>query len=192
MTHVVVTFYARDRKPSDVHVNIRSQELEVSIKLDDGSTFVFERTLFGTVNPDECKTAIERPNIEIKLKKSSTLQWPSLEKKDHIPAAAPVQAPVAENAKRIYPSSSKSKKDWDKIGSTVEEDKLEGEQALNQVFQDIFSKGSEDQRRAMMKSFVESGGTVLSTNWQDVGKGEVKGSAPKGMEMKKWSDRSSS
>lgn len=29
-------------------------------------------------------------------------------------------------------------------------------------------QGDEDQRRAMMKSFVESNGTVLSTNWQEV------------------------
>lgn len=40
----------------------------------------------------------------------------------------------------------------------------------------------------MMKSFVESGGTVLSTNWDEVGKGEVKGSPPAGLEMKKWGE----
>jgi suppressor of G2 allele of SKP1 len=40
----------------------------------------------------------------------------------------------------------------------------------------------------MMKSFYESGGTVLSTNWEDVGKAPVKGSPPEGLEMKKWSD----
>lgn len=56
------------------------------------------------------------------------------------------------------------------------------------VIQDIFSNGNEDQRRAMMKSFQESGGTVLSTNWDEVGKGPVKGSAPPGQEMKKWDD----
>jgi len=81
------------------------------------------------------------------------------------------------------------KKNWDKI---VEEEtkgeKLDGEESLNKVFQDIYSSGTEDQKRAMMKSYLESGGTVLSTNWEDVGKGEVKGSPPDGLEMKKWSD----
>lgn len=33
---------------------------------------------------------------------------------------------------------------------------------------------------------VESNGTVLSTNWKDVGSKKVEGSAPDGMEMRKW------
>jgi len=40
----------------------------------------------------------------------------------------------------------------------------------------------------MNKSFVESGGTVLSTNWSEIGKGKVEGKAPDGLEMKKWSE----
>jgi len=74
------------------------------------------------------------------------------------------------------------------LANEIPEEKLEGEAGLNKVFQDIFSNGSDDQRRAMMKSFVESGGTVLSTNWEDVGKRHVDGTPPKGMEMRKWSE----
>jgi hypothetical protein len=33
---------------------------------------------------------------------------------------------------------------------------------------------------------VESNGTVLSTNWKEVGSKKVEGSLPDGMEMKKW------
>jgi hypothetical protein len=33
---------------------------------------------------------------------------------------------------------------------------------------------------------VESNGTVLSTNWKEVGTKKVEGSPPDGMEMKKW------
>ena len=65
---------------------------------------------------------------------------------------------------------------------------MEGDAALNKVFQDIYFKGSDEQKRAMMKSFVESGGTVLSTNWNDVGARYVEGSPPKGMEMHNWNE----
>jgi len=67
---------------------------------------------------------------------------------------------------------------------------LEGEESLNKVFQDIYSNATEEQKRAMMKSYLESGGTVLSTNWDEVGSGEVKGSPPEGLEMKKWNELS--
>jgi suppressor of G2 allele of SKP1 len=33
---------------------------------------------------------------------------------------------------------------------------------------------------------VESNGTVLSTNWKDVGAKKVEGGPPDGMELKKW------
>lgn len=33
---------------------------------------------------------------------------------------------------------------------------------------------------------VESNGTVLSTNWKEVGSKKVEGSPPEGMEVKKW------
>jgi suppressor of G2 allele of SKP1 len=41
----------------------------------------------------------------------------------------------------------------------------------------------------MMKSFSESGGTVLSTNWQDVGTKKVEVQPPEGMEARKWADQ---
>jgi len=80
----------------------------------------------------------------------------------------------------------KKKINWDKID--VQEEEAKGEDALNKVFKDIYKNGTEEQKRAMMKSFQESGGTVLSTNWEDVGKRNVEGTPPDGLVMKKWSD----
>lgn len=56
-------------------------------------------------------------------------------------------------------------------------------------FKQIFSQGDEEKRKAMMKSFQTSGGTVLSTDWNDVSKKDYEGrdrpSPPKGQEWKK-------
>jgi suppressor of G2 allele of SKP1 len=69
-----------------------------------------------------------------------------------------------------YPSSAKKPVNWGTVEkqAAAEDEKPEGEQALNVLFQQIFRDGSDETRRAMMKSFTESGGTCLSTNWSEV------------------------
>ncbi|KIX09341.1 uncharacterized protein Z518_00420 [Rhinocladiella mackenziei CBS 650.93] len=97
-----------------------------------------------------------------------------------------------------YPTSSRhGPKDWDKLANDLhaqskakrvvkksdntneadeEEDidsDYEGGDAVDGFFKKLYAGADDDTRRAMMKSYYESNGTALSTNWAEVGKGKV-------------------
>ena len=81
-------------------------------------------------------------------------------------------------------------KDWSKIEKELlAEEEDESKQSVDEFFKKIYSNATDEQRRAMMKSFQTSGGTVLSTDWNDVSKKDYEGrdrpSPPKGQEWKK-------
>lgn len=63
-----------------------------------------------------------------------------------------------ENVAHKYPSSSHYTRDWDKLVVEIKkeekDEKLEGDAALNQLFQNIYKDGNEEVRKAMNKSFV--------------------------------------
>lgn len=60
-----------------------------------------------------------------------------------------------------YPSSSHYTRNWDKLVGDIKEEekneKLEGDAALNKLFQQIYGDGSDEVKRAMNKSFVSNG-----------------------------------
>lgn len=94
-----------------------------------------------------------------------------------------------------YPTSSKTgPKNWDKLAEefTKKKEKKskddeeehsdddmkvdsdeEGGDAVDSFFKKLYKGADPDTQRAMMKSFQESNGTALSTNWDEVGKKRV-------------------
>lgn len=111
-----------------------------------------------------------------------------------------------------YPTSSRTgPKNWDKLADDLtkkrpKQEKKENEadraaepdaddfdyddegDPVNSFFKKLYKDADPDTRRAMMKSYQESNGTALSTNWAEVGKGKVETSPPDGMEAKKWGE----
>ncbi|USP73006.1 uncharacterized protein yc1106_00280 [Curvularia clavata] len=149
--------------------------------------------LFASVDPTQSKYRITATKIEITLRKATPgVKWHSLERaQDAAPASTPnapsTVAPVKETAPS-YPTSSKSgTKNWDKVvvNDLDEKDEIEGDETSH-FFKTLYSGATPEQQRAMMKSYQESGGTVLSTDWSNVGNRTVVPEPPEGMEAKKY------
>ncbi|KXJ93481.1 SGS domain-domain-containing protein [Microdochium bolleyi] len=96
------------------------------------------------------------------------------------PAPAPPEAPKGP----AYPTSSKrGPTDWDKIEDAVPEEKNDD---VNSFFQKLYKDADPDTRRAMMKSYVQSNGTALSTSWEETKTKDYETLPPDGAEAKKW------
>ena len=126
--------------------------------------------------------------------------------------SAVLNTPSRPTGAPAYPTSSRTgAKDWDKLaadltkkpktkkdnGSGGGEEGEEGEEGedfqdddegdpVDGFFKKLYAGADPDTRRAMMKSYQESNGTALSTNWSEVGKGKVETTPPEGMEAKTW------
>ncbi|XP_048141216.1 protein SGT1 homolog isoform X4 [Rhodamnia argentea] len=186
---VVVTIFAKGVAPEDVLVEFGGQILSVRINVS-SDAYNFQTRLFGKVIPEKCRYQILSTKIEIRLAKAEAIQWRSLEYSKEATVPQKVNVPSVGPNRPAYPSSKNRAVDWDKLEAQVKleekDEKLDGDAALNKLFRDIFLNADEDARRAMTKSFVESNGTVLSTNWKEVAEKKVEGSPPDGMELRKW------
>lgn len=186
---VVLTIFAKGIPANNVCVEFGQQILSVVIDIPGENNYYFQPRLFATIVPDKCRFEVLSTKIEIRLVKVEAVNWPSLEYCKEVAAAQHVPIP-SRLLKPAYPSSKPKRIDWDKLEAQVKkeekEEKLDGDAAVNKLFGTIYKDADEDTRRAMMKSFTESNGTVLSTDWKDVGSKKVEGSPPEGMELKKW------
>uniref|UniRef100_A0A7S0S318 Uncharacterized protein n=1 Tax=Chlamydomonas leiostraca TaxID=1034604 RepID=A0A7S0S318_9CHLO len=189
---VTVDVYAKNLKKEQVEVSFGEQHLCIVIRAEGSGEeeYRLEADLYGKVDTGACRWEVLKTKVEVTMTKATTLQWGSLERSAAVAApnySNPAQEPVGGK----YPSSHvKAPKDWSKVEAEVKELEQKGEledgDPLNAFFKKIFAQGDEDQRRAMMKSFVESNGTVLSTNWNEVGAKKVECTPPDGMVAKKW------
>ncbi|KAK9981001.1 hypothetical protein ABG768_000573, partial [Culter alburnus] len=182
-SHVAVIIMVKNAKKEDITVCFGERELTAVIKLPSGENYSLKVHLLHPVVTQQSTYRILSTKIEIKMKKTAAIHWEKLQGEGTL-------SNVKHFTPNQYPSSSHYTRNWDKlVGEIKEEEKnenLEGDAALNKLFQQIYSDGSDDVKRAMNKSFMESGGTVLSTNWIDVGKRKVEMNPPDDVEWKKY------
>jgi len=186
-THVIIEVRIKKLDPKDVCVEFNEVSLSVTAKLATGSDYSLELDLAHPIIPDQSSYKVLSTKLEVKLRKGEGVRWNALEGDGAapLPGGAVPTASAAGGVKAPYASG----RDWNKVEKLLAaeaEEKKEGEQALNEMFQKIYSDANDDVRKAMNKSFSESGGTVLSTNWSDIGKEKTDVKPPDGMEFKKW------
>lgn len=206
-THVMVGVLIKNLVADETTVVFEPTCAQANLKLPDGSDYTLQLFLAHQINPSLSSFKVSQVKLELKMAKAHHGTWTDLEAApgteadvsvpEVVAAIQPVKSEIgseevvddvnaaATNGKDPVAKAAKGPKNWDKIAKEIEEqEKDEGN--VDDFFKKLYEGADEDARRAMVKSMQESGGTVLSTNWSEVGKDKVPVKPPDGCEFKKW------
>ncbi|KAF2198856.1 SGS-domain-containing protein [Delitschia confertaspora ATCC 74209] len=202
--NVYFTLLAKGVPKDQTTVEIEKDSLSIAFPIEDSSNYDFSLDpLFAPIDPSSSSFKITPTKVEVVLKKeTSGVKWRSLEGDREVEKAnkgkQPVPREILDPQPPAYPTSSRSgAKDWDKLAKELVVNKAEdgddnydldegdGDETTR-FFRQLYKGAAPEQQRAMMKSFSESGGTVLSTDWSNVGNRTVVPEPPEGMEAKKY------
>ncbi|KAI5952393.1 SGT1 [Candida jiufengensis] len=177
---VIITIYAKNVPQDKLDIKFDSNSLSISFpnKITNSEYNYNLDPLFDEINPSESSYKVYGTKLEIYLKKTTPTKWSTLEKPQSTTTTSSDSTPA-------YPTSSKKKINWNKFTVDDKEVGASGD-GSNDFFQNIYKDMDEDSRRAMMKSYVQSNGTVLTTNWKEAKDKEFETSPPDGMVAKKW------
>lgn len=185
--------------------------LQLSVSLSTTPPQSLELQLFDSIDSANSSYKVFSTKVDVVLKKANPgVRWTTLEAAvgdaappsyDNATAGPSSSASATTTTSAIPPapfpapsSSSRPRSKWDNLQlDDGEDDDAEAKNTearsaggVDAFFQKLYADADDDTKRAMMKSYSESGGTSLSTNWAEVGKGEVRARPPDGMEARKW------
>lgn len=146
-TIVYIDMFAKNIDPAQVHATLKGSKLCITIQ---GESVNFDLS-------HECSTVtfkVYSVKVSFELKKSASEEWKSLQ----------IDTANTGNTSSVYPTSARKPLHLDSLNEADDQSN-----DVQDFFKKLYAQADEDTRRAMLKSMSESGGTVLSTNWADVG-----------------------
>jgi len=185
---VELSIFVKNAKAEDVNVVFEPRKF--SFKYNDLELIL--DPLRSTIDLDRSNYRVGQVKIEVILVKIASIRWGTLVEDNATSSlsAPPASLPTIE-------SQPKKQKNWEALATsalekdgkdktTDEDPNAGGDAAVNSFFQHLYANADEDTKRAMLKSYTESGGTSLSTDWKEVSKGKVEVKPPEGAEERKW------
>lgn len=169
-THVMIDIYAKDVDKEKSTVCFEPSRLKVRLVRAKGTDYVLDKDLFDGIVVEESTWSASRFKAELRMKKANEgSKWQALDKEAKVLSAA-LQA-GAESRERSKAQEARQK-EWTSLTEKELKDYKEDDSPMA-LFRTLYKDADEDMQRAMMKSYTESGGKVLSTNWDDVKKKKV-------------------
>lgn len=196
-TQIIVSVYVKGCSQDDIQLDTTNQSLRLTINAPKKSSLEIS-PLFGEIDTSNSAVTTLPSKVEISLQKLQPgIQWPSLQGSNagSSNSSNTTVATAGTTAASTSETTSSRRSKWDSFKDVDEEEEKQNktsgngtssEGSIDDFFKQLYANSDDDTRKAMMKSYQESGGTALSTNWEDVKKGKVKTEPPKGMEARKW------
>lgn len=181
---IIITIYAKNVKEDELKIAFESRAVNVTFPSGNNSEYNYTLDpLYAAIDTERSRYKVYSTKLEIVLIKVEAQKWPTLEHSEEQSVVTKAGPTESTSSGLAYPTSSKKAINWANFKVDEEDDKSDDPNAF---FAQLFKDTDEDSRRAMMKSYTESNGTILTTNWDEAKDKHFETTPPEGMEAHKW------